>query len=68
MKVQKGDIVVFKPEWQDDGDDKITFRAVEDEDGGRVLVVAELGLPINPTQVVRTDMIAEVSKGGKEAA
>jgi len=55
--IRKGQIVVFKPEWQDAGDSEITFRALEDESGGRVLVIAELGLPIDPTQVVTVEMI-----------
>lgn len=57
-RIRKGDVVVFKPEWQDKGDDKIVFRALEDEDGGRVRVVAEVDLPLRPTQVVETRMIA----------
>lgn len=55
--IKKGDVVVFRPEWRDAGDENITFRAIEDEDGGRVKVVAELGLPINPVQVVAIRMI-----------
>jgi hypothetical protein len=50
--IKQGDIVKFKPEWQDQGDENVTFRAIENEDGGRVRVVAEIGLPINPEQVV----------------
>jgi len=61
-QVKQGDVVVFRPEWQDPGDKNITFRALEDEDGGRVLVVAEVDLPIRPTQVVSLDMIAEVRR------
>ena len=49
--------VYFKPEFQDPGDKDILFVALEDEDGGRVKVVAQLGLPINPVQVVEVSMI-----------
>lgn len=62
MEIKRGDIVTFKSEYQDPGDDRITFIAIEDEDGGRVLVEAQLGLPINPTQVVAVRMIADVRK------
>lgn len=56
--IKQGQKITFKPEFQDAGDEAITFVAIEDEDGGRVKVRAELGLPINPVQVVRVDMIA----------
>lgn len=55
--INKNDVVVFKPEWSDAGDDKIIFIAIENEDGGRVKVRAELGMVINPIQVVETRMI-----------
>jgi hypothetical protein len=55
--INKNDVVVFLPEWSDPGDDKIVFTAIEDEDGGRVKVRAELGMVINPVQVVETRMI-----------
>ena len=57
MAIKKGDIVTLKPEWQDAGDAGITFRAIEDEDGGRVRIVAECGLPLNPTSIVTVDML-----------
>ena len=50
--VKKGDVVKFKPQWQDKGDDKIEFRAVDDEYDGRVEVVACIDLPLKPTQIV----------------
>lgn len=56
-KIKQGDRVTFKPEWRDPGDARVTFVAIEDEDGGRVKVRAELGLPINPVSVVTVDMI-----------
>lgn len=49
--------VRFKPEWADPGDDEITFIATEDEDGGRVAVMACFGWAINPIQVVDVAMI-----------
>ncbi|MCG3148098.1 MAG: hypothetical protein PCFJNLEI_01540 [Verrucomicrobiae bacterium] len=57
MKIKKGDTVRIKTEWQDDGDDKIKFIAIEDEDGGRVRIEAQLDMPINPNQVVTTEMV-----------
>lgn len=55
--IAKNDVVRIRAEWQDAGDDQIVFRALHDEDGGRVSIVAELGLPINPVQVVETRML-----------
>ena len=55
--IKAGQRVIFKPEWQDTGDQEILFVAIEDEDGGRVAVRAELGLSINPIQVVDVSMI-----------
>ena len=56
-KFKKDEWVRFKPEFQDDGDEEIGFRCCEDEDGGRVLVMACIGAPINPTQVVNTEWL-----------
>ena len=55
--IHKGQAVRIKPEWQDPGDALVMWRAAEDEDGGRVLIVAELGWRINPTQQVETRML-----------
>ena len=55
--IKAGDKVTIKPECQDPGDDRIAWVAVEDEDGGRVRIQAQVGLPIKPTQVVTTDML-----------
>ena len=48
----------IKPEWQDAGDEQIQFIAIEDEDGGRVLIGA-LGVlkHFTPTQVVLVSML-----------
>ena len=53
MSIKKGDEVKIKHQWQDTGDDQIQFVAMEDEDGGRVLIGA-LGVleAFIPTQVV----------------
>lgn len=61
--IKAGDTVKIKKEFQDDGDDALWWRAVEDEDGGRVRIQGvELGGGggsniFAPTQVVRTDML-----------
>lgn len=52
--IKKGDLVKFKPEWQDAGDDEIVFRALDDEYDDRVEVVACVDLPLRPTQIVPT--------------
>lgn len=57
QRIRKGDHVRIRPEWQDEGDDEITFIALHDEDGGRVCLEAQLGLPINPNQIVTVDML-----------
>ena len=57
--IKAGQVITFKPEYQDSGDDGITFIAMDDESMGRVTVQAQLGLPINPTQVVMIYMIEE---------
>ena len=55
--IKKGTQVRIKPEWQDAGDEQITWIAAEDEDGGRVLVVAELGMAVNPSYRIETDKL-----------
>lgn len=57
MRIKRNQLIRFKPEWSDLGDEDIVFVAIEDEDGGRVKVRAELGMTINPVQVVDTRMI-----------
>lgn len=57
VMIKTGDQLRIKPEWQDTCDESITFVAIDDEDCGRVTIRAMLGLPINPTQVVRVDMV-----------
>ena len=55
--IKAGDTVTIKAEWQDAGDDLIQWVAIEDEDGGRVKIQAQLGLAINPVQVVKTSWL-----------
>lgn len=50
--IKKGDVVKLKPEWQDAGDDKIVFQAVDDEYDDRVEIVACVDLTLKPTQIV----------------
>jgi hypothetical protein len=58
--IRKGQIVHIKQEWQDAGDDTIVFVAANDEDGGRVEIIAtNLGLHIAPRQIVETRMLCE---------
>tara|TARA_R110000772_G_scaffold31800_1_gene78181 strand:- start:200 stop:373 length:174 start_codon:yes stop_codon:yes gene_type:complete len=57
--MKTGDKVMIKPEWQDKGDDSITFTVVEVK-GDRLLIKAELGLPINPTSTVLINMVEVV--------
>ena len=56
--IKRGDIVRLLPQWQDPGDDALTWAALDDEDGGRVLVEARgTGLGIAPTYVVAVNML-----------
>jgi len=55
--IRAGDVVKIKPEWQDGGDDEIEWRAVSDEEKGRVDISPQLGLSINPIQTVTIDML-----------
>lgn len=60
MIITKGQKITYKPEWQDAGDSGITFIALENESGGRVLAEAQLGLTLNPTQIVNVEWIAAI--------
>ena len=60
--IRAGEQVFIKPEFQDAGDSKTVWIAVEDEDGGRVKIEAQLDMPINPTQVINVDMLEEFSQ------
>ncbi len=59
--IKRDDRVRIKPEWQDHGDDELTWIALEDEDGGRVRiapVMPDMSYP--PNYIVTTDMIERV--------
>ena len=56
--IRAGDAVRFLPQYQDPGDDELHWVALEDEDGGRVLVeVHGTGLFVAPNTVVPTYML-----------
>lgn len=56
--IQRGDTVRILPQWQDHGDDQLTWIALEDENGGRVRISPiDGGLTIPPNYVVRIDML-----------
>jgi hypothetical protein len=56
--IRTGDKVTIKPEFQDAGDDKFQWVAVDCEEKGRVTVSPiDTGLAIAPTYVVRVDML-----------
>jgi hypothetical protein len=38
--IRKGQAVAIRPQWRDPGDENVQFVALEDEDGGRVLIGA----------------------------
>jgi hypothetical protein len=49
--------VRIKAEWLDKAERVIPYIAVEDEDGGRVLIEAQLGWEINPMERIEVRMI-----------
>ena len=55
--IKKGQRVRIRPEWQDPGDDQITWIAAEDEDGGRVLIIAQLGMRMNPSYRIEVNKL-----------
>jgi hypothetical protein len=56
--IKQGQPVTIKPSFRDDGDETVTFIAMADQDGDRVLIGA-LGVlhTFTPTQVVRVFML-----------
>ena len=52
----RGDRVSIKPQWRDPGDESREFRIIEDR-GNNAIIENNAGLPINPQQNVRKDMI-----------
>ena len=59
--IRRGDKVQIKPEWQDAGDDRFDWLAVDDEEKGRVMIISfsrrGLGLAIAPAHVVRVEWL-----------
>ena len=63
--IHRGDMLQIREEWRDPGDDEFTWVALEDEDGGRVLITPlGTGLSIPPRQVVTVEMV-ELSRNEK---
>ena len=61
-RIQRGDKVRILPQWQDKGDEKFEWIALEDEDGGRVRIMAtNTGLPLPPNEIVNTSMIEKIT-------
>ncbi len=64
--ITKGQRVWIRPEWQDPGDDDYEWTAMEDEDGGRVLIQPRIpGMGVWPTQVINVAML-ETTNSGKD--
>jgi len=58
--VKKGQVVKLKPAYQDPGDDKYIWQAIEDEDGGRVRIMpTDTKLSYPPNYVVETSWLEE---------
>lgn len=56
--IHKGDTVKILPVFQDVGDDDFVWKAVEDEDGGRVRVEAAIpGMYFAKTEIFQTYML-----------
>lgn len=54
---KKGNIVKIKPEFQGPGEDSIIYVVLEDEDGGRTLIEAQIDMSIKPTERIETSRI-----------
>jgi hypothetical protein len=67
--IKRGDIVRIKPEWQDPGDERFIWRALEDEDGGRVKICAtNTGLTFPPNQIVNVSMLEMAQENARVLA
>lgn len=55
--IKAGSKLRIRKEYQDSGDDQITFVAVDNEDNGRIKIMAQVDLLIKPTQVVKVIMV-----------
>ena len=63
--IRRGDHLRIRPEWRDEGDETFDWVALEDEDGGRVLIAPRMDLPIQPRQAVTTDMVERIERAGR---
>lgn len=67
--IKKGDRVRIKPEHQDDGDDKYTWHAIDDEEKGRVTVSpTDHPMRIKPTYVMHSHMVEHHDDGKSKAS
>lgn len=56
--IRKGSVVEILPEYQDKGDEKYTWYAVDDEEKGRVSISPDgTGLPFPPVHTVRIEWL-----------
>lgn len=56
--ITRGDRVFIKPEFQDEGDSKFVWVAVDDAEKGRVTIAPlNTGLAIPPQQVVKLEWL-----------
>lgn len=61
--IRKNDLLRILPEYQDTGDDLLTWLALEDEDGGRVRIAPlNTGLNLPPNHVVNTEMVCKIEQ------
>lgn len=61
MTIKSGDIVRIKPEYQDTGDSKFIWQAVEDADGERVRIAPIMSdLPLPPNYIVTLSMLETI--------
>jgi hypothetical protein len=65
--IRKGQIVQILPQWQDSGDDKYTWIAVDDEEKGRVSITPlGTGLAYPPINTVRIDMLVQRNEDSQQ--
>jgi hypothetical protein len=58
--IRKGQVVRIKPQWQDKGDDKYVWVALDYECGGRVAIQPQgTGLAFPPHYIVSTDWLEQ---------
>ena len=58
IMIHKGDTVRLKPRWQDDGDSKFKWVALDNEEKGRVTICPiNIKLTIKPQYIVKTEWL-----------